>query len=174
VNRLLRASRPETLQGMVRSLRVSVWLTLFSALLGGAACVDTSEAAATAGALYQEPAPAALAQAQYEFSGCENVDNGCPRLGTVGCALKAIRARHDACESASDCVEAPVDGDCTGWLECEPPLVNARALSTYQTEAGAEVSRYCENAVCSVAGLCAKPEGSRALACVQGRCVRAP
>ncbi len=112
-------------------------------------------------------------QETYTYPGCANEDYGCPRMKTVYCALETLRSGHKACEQDSDCVAAPVDGRCTGYGQCPPPMVNAAGSRDFQVKAAAEVARYCSDSpMCASIGQCAFP--SFVPRCQQGSCVAEP
>lgn len=123
----------------------------------------------------EQPACMAPAHPQqtYTYPGCANEDYGCPRMKTVYCALETLRAEHKACQQDSDCVAAGVDGRCTGYGECPPPMVNVAGRADFAARAAAEVARYCgDSPMCASTGQCAYP--AFVPRCQQGSCVAEP
>jgi len=108
-------------------------------------------------------------QEGYTFLGCSPLAYYCPNDGTLGCALRAIQTRYDACSLSSDCVEATLDGGCTGWGACPPYSVNRANLSAFLADARGEVSRYCACPNCLWSTNCPGVDGG-APRCVTGHC----
>jgi hypothetical protein len=110
-------------------------------------------------------------QRTYEYPGCANEDDGCPRLKTIACALKTLQREHGACVTAEDCVRATVDGRCTGMGNCPPLFVHTAQRETFEAAAAAEIGRYCpERGGCTAAGSCDGALDAFTAACVSGRC----
>lgn len=113
-------------------------------------------------------------QETYTYPGCPNVDYGCPRLGTVYCALESIRAEYSTCEQDSDCVAVGVEDRCAGYGQCPPAMVNTAGRQAFAGRANSELLRYCGTSPTCVSsgGSCAYP--SFTPRCKQGHCVAEP
>jgi hypothetical protein len=111
-------------------------------------------------------------QETYEYPGCANEDDGCPRLKTVFCALQTIVSKYNECGVDNDCVEASLNPRCTGAGECAPYFVSRQLIQIFETEAQYEIDRYCPDRglVCWSSPLCALTGASRPV-CRMGRCV---
>lgn len=114
-------------------------------------------------------------QTSYEYPGCANEDDRCPRLPTFYCAIRAIQSKYDACSAASDCApaEGVFDGTCTGIASCGELMVNQANLGAFSREVSEEVARYCpDRGGCRESGSCAEIRQAPDWApdCVSGRC----
>ena len=116
---------------------------------------------------------AATTQETYTYPGCANVDDACPRLGTVACAQESLRHQHDACLTASDCVPAALEGKCTGLGVCGPAYFVAHGQAgAFLAEAHVEISKYCPTtgAHCQTSPSCAYGPSSTHPTCIEGHC----
>src|SRR5262249_45825015 len=105
----------------------------------------------------------------YSFPGCAPSSLNCPNDGTLGCALRAVRSRHDSCLLTAECVEVPFVGGCTGWTACPPYSVNDAGLAGFLSEARAEVMKYCACPQCSWSLSCPGVDAGQPR-CVSGHC----
>lgn len=108
-------------------------------------------------------------QTGYAHAGCDDAGTDyCPRDLVFHCALDSIERRHRACQSAADCVLVSPE-NCLGHWVCRPAAVNDAGVSSFLAEANAEISRYCDGALCRGGPSCAFTYVSAD--CVSGQCV---
>lgn len=111
-------------------------------------------------------------QESYSYPGCEDAGSiYCPNLNVFACAMQSIRGKHDACQSAADCMTLTLD-NCVGYFAgCAPAAVSKLRESAFREESGIEMARYCDGAQCRLAGSCLVMYELKLVDCRNGHCV---
>jgi hypothetical protein len=139
---------------------------------GGGTVVDSGQSVGDGGLIDAGGGvgDAGNSQESYQYPDCDGGFYGCPNLLTVYCALEVIRVEHASCTSDSDCTRVDLVNRCIGWGVCRPSFVGSDAGSTFQSEAQAEIDRYCHTGTCMESPSCVHDANDYIGRCLGGQC----